>query len=194
MVRLFTAITLPEPVRAGLVGLRAGIPGARWLDPEQIHLTLRFIGEVDGAGAREALSALADVRAPSFELTLSGVGQFGDKKPHTLWVGVSPSEPLMRLAAKVETALQRAGFAPETRRFTPHITVARLRHASGGRMIEFLSGHSLFRAGPFPVEEFVLFSSQLSRSGTRYRPEAQFPLEPARPQDPGPDARRSGLL
>lgn len=176
MPRLFTALALPDALRDALAGLRTGIPGARWLEPEQLHLTLRFVGEVDGAQARDVLAALAQVDSPAFDVALQGVGQFGDKHPHTLWAGVAPSEPLLRLAAKIEQALQRAGFPPETRRYTPHVTLARLRSPSPARVAEFLSAQGLFRAPPFRAHEFVLFSSHLGQGGPIYTAEAHIAL------------------
>lgn len=177
MTRLFTALALPPDLRMRLSLLRSGIPGARWIDPEELHLTLRFIGEIDGNDEGDVLSALQMVRARGFEVGVEGVGQFGDKKPHALWAGVRPVEPLLRLAAKIEQALQRACLPPETRRYMPHITLARLRDSAPGRVAAFLAEHNLFRAEPFTATEFVLYSSHLGRRGAHYRAEAAFPLD-----------------
>lgn len=176
MVRLFTALQLPDELRLALSRLRAGIQGARWIDPQEIHLTLRFIGEVDGAAARDVESALESVAAPAFPVTLSGVGQFGDGKPHTLWAGVAPCEPLMRLAAKIDQALQRAGLPPEGRRYMPHVTLARLKDPPRARIADFLAEHGLFRAAAFCADHFTLFSSHQGHGGAHYVPEANFPL------------------
>ncbi len=176
MARLFTAIEIPLELRLALVRLRSGIPGARWVDPDRCHLTLRFIGEVDGAIERDVISALGLLSAPGFSVTMQGLGQFGDKKPHTLWAGVAPNETLIRLAAKIDQTLQRIGLPPEGRRYTPHVTLARLRDAPRDRVAEFMGAHGLFRAPPFDVDHFTLFSSHLGHAGAVYAEEARYPL------------------
>lgn len=176
MTRIFAAIDLPPSVRETLATLTIGIPGARWIEPAEMHLTLRFIGEVDGAAEDDVRMALSGVLHEPFSVTLEGVGQFGDKAPHTLFVGVQSSDPLLRLAAKIEQALQRIGLPPETRRYTPHVTLARLKNGSRERVAQFLAEHGLFRAGPIPVETFELFSSYLGRSGAHYRSECTYAL------------------
>lgn len=176
MTRLFTAIELPPMVRQMLATLRMGIPGARWIEPDAMHLTLRFIGELDGAREADVRTALGEVRQERFSLVLEGVGQFGDKAPHTLFVGVQSCEALMRLAAKVEQVLQRIGLPPETRRYTPHVTLARLKNGPRDRVAQFLSEHGLFRAGPIAVDAFDLFSSHLGRNGAHYVSECSYPL------------------
>jgi 2'-5' RNA ligase len=176
MTRIFAAIELPLSVRQTLATLKMGIPGARWIEPAEMHLTLRFIGEVDGAAEDDVRMVLGGVSHAPFSVTLEGVGQFGDKAPHTLFVGVQPSDPLLRLAAKIEQVLQRIGLPPETRRYTPHVTVARLKNGSRARVGQFLAEHGLFRVGPIPVETFELFSSHLGRSGAHYRSESTYTL------------------
>ncbi len=176
MVRLFAAIAIPETIKDALLGLAMGMPGARWLERDSLHLTLRFIGEVDGAVSSDVRESLASIDQAGFSLTLSGVGQFGDRKPHTLWAGVMSSEPLVRLAAKIEQVLQRIGLPAETRKFTPHISLARLKASSRERVGLFLAGNSLFRAGPFTVNAFALYSSHLGRTGAHYRTEQLYPL------------------
>lgn len=178
MIRLFVGLDFPAPVRAELVGLTGAIPGARWMSEEQLHLTLRFIGEVDERMAEEIDLALARLASPAFELTLQGLGQFGDSAPHTLWAGVAPNEALMRLAAKIDGALRQAGFAGDNRRFTPHVTLARLRNAPLSRVMAFISDHGLFRSAPFLVSAFTLFSSHLGHGGSHYVAEADYPLNP----------------
>ena len=176
MTRLFAALQLPDELRLALGRLRAGIQGARWIDPQEIHLTLRFIGEVDGATADDVAMALGGVAAPAFPVTLSGVGQFGDGKPHTLWAGVAPCEPLKRLATKIDQALQRVGLPPEGRRYTPHVTLARMKDPPRARIVEFLAEHGLFRAAAFCADHFTLFSSHQGHGGAHYVAEAHFPL------------------
>jgi len=177
VVRLFVAIDLPAQVRARLGGLGAGVPGARWVDPEQIHLTLRFIGEVDGAVFEDVRLALGAVRAPRFDVMLEGVGHFGDRRRvRALWAGVAPGAALNRLAGQIETALVGAGCAPEGRKFKAHVTLARLRGAPVSRVADFLANNALFQAGPITVDRFQLYSSRLSQSGPSYRVEASYEL------------------
>lgn len=173
-MRLFVAIDPPADVRAALARLQEGVPGARWLAPETLHLTIRFIGEVGGGGVRDIAAALSRIDMPSFDLAIEGVGHFETgRRPHALWAGVAPSEPLARLRRKVESALGEAGVAPDDRKFTPHVTLARLKDAKPGRIRDFLTHHALFRAPPFRVEGFTLFSSLLSKSGAIHRPELE---------------------
>ena len=178
-MRLFVALSLPDEARARLGGLAGGVPGARWVAPESLHLSLRFIGEVDGAQARDADAALAQISAPAFTLTLAGVDCFssGDKS-RSLWVGVAECAELMRLQGKIERALQRAGLPAEGRKFKAHVTLARLKSNPGAKLHDFLAGNALFRSDPFLVREFDLYSSFLSHSGAIYRREATYPLGP----------------
>jgi RNA 2',3'-cyclic 3'-phosphodiesterase len=176
MIRLFAAIDLPSSVRQALATLKMGIPRGRWIDPAEMHLTLRFIGEVDGAVAEDVRTALGGISHPSFTIMLEGVGQFGDKTPRTLFAGVQRSEPLMRLAAKIEQTLQRIGLPPETRRYTPHVTLARLNNGPRTSVAEFLAEHGLFRAGPVSVDAFELLSSNLGHNGAHYQQECTYPL------------------
>ena len=176
-MRLFVAIALPEDVRDRLAALQHGVPGARWVAPENLHLTLRFIGEVDGHQAQDIDAALTGVHVPSFPLTLAGVGHFGcNAKTRSLWAGVEAGEPLKRLQAKVEQALQRAGVEPKGGKFKPHVTLARFKSNPGARLYDYLSRHALFRTQPFMAEHFVLYSSFLSQSGAIYRAEADYDL------------------
>lgn len=178
MYRLFVAIDLPEGVRETLAGLCCGIPGARWVPKEQLHLTLRFIGEVDGAQFRDIRQGLAEIDLPSFPLGLKGLGCFPPRKaPRVLWVGVEPAEGgLIRLRNRVESTLVRLGLEPEHRKFAPHITLARLQDPPLGRLTNFLSGNGLFAAEPFPVSEFHLYSSVLSAKGALHTIEASYRL------------------
>ena len=176
MIRLFAALQIPEDVRERLVALQGGVPGARWANSDQMHLTLRFIGEVDGDVAHDIDDALTGIRAPSFTLELAGVGEFGGKNPRALWAGVRPNEALLHLQKKIETALQRIGLPSESRKFSAHVTLARMKGAPREKVVQFLTHHALFASGPFPVAHFVLFSSQLSHSGSIYHAERVYPL------------------
>jgi 2'-5' RNA ligase len=163
-------------VAQGLMLIQAGVPGARWSEREQLHLTLRFIGEVDGRDANTIDDALSAIAAPRFSLALKGVGEFGGKSPHALWAGVREVEPVAHLARKIETALQRVGFPAEERKFTPHVTLARLRAASRGRVMDWIADHALYASAPFEVNEFILYSSTLTPNGSIYVPEQTYAL------------------
>jgi 2'-5' RNA ligase len=177
-MRLFVALSLPESLRSRLSSLCNGLPGARWVTPENLHLTLRFIGEVDGHEAEDIDAALSGIRLPRFSVTLSGVGDFGDnKRLRSVWVGVESNELLERLQAKVEHAVQRAGRPPEQRKFKPHITLARFKSHPGGRLQDYFAEHALFHGPPFEVTDFTLYSSFLAHEGAIYSPEAVYPLD-----------------
>lgn len=186
-MRLFVAIAIPDDERARLARLQSGLPGARWVAPENLHLTLRFIGEVDGRQAGDIDAALSTVRVPAFPMTLAGIGHFGNgAKTRALWVGVEAGEPLTRLQAKIEQALQRAGLAPEGRKFKAHVTLARFGSSPGRRLCDYLSSCAMFRGAPFMVEEFALVSSVLGQGGSSYRAEASYPLTRGHETVPAP--------
>jgi 2'-5' RNA ligase len=175
-MRLFVALAIPDPVADRLALLQGGVPGARWQSREQMHLTVRFIGEVDGARMRDIDDALLSIQAPRFSLELKGVGEFGGRNPHALIARAAPSEPLLHLNRKTETALQRVGLEAETHKYTPHVTLARLRGTSRGRVIDYLTDRALFSSGPFEVNAFILYSSLLTSDGSKYRAERAYPL------------------
>ncbi len=176
MIRLFVALEIPREVRARLFLLQGGVPGARWATSEQFHLTLRFVGEVNEAMAADIDDVLSTLRAPGFALELAGVGKFGGKLPRALWAGVRPSSELIHLQKKIETALQRLRLPAEERKFTPHVTLARLRNSPAEKVVDFLSHHSLFASGAFEVNGFALFSSLLGSAGAVYYIERSYPL------------------
>ena len=177
-MRLFVGLDFPWETKQQLASLGGGIPGARWVPAENFHLTLRFIGEVPPHRAEEIDGALAALRGRAFPLVLSGVGTFAKGGQETaLWVGVEKNPALEALRAKIETALQRAGCEPERRRFTPHITLARLRDVAEGKLAGFVQGHNLFRAGPMQIRHFVLFSSRLGKEASVYTPEVEYALD-----------------
>ena len=175
-MRLFVAIALPDSVAQSLALLQAGVPGARWQTRDQLHLTLRFIGEVDGREAAAIDDALASISAPAFSLELKGVGSFGGKHPHALWVGVAANEALLHLQRKIESALQRIGLEAEGRKYTPHISLAKLKGTQNGRVMDFLADHALYAGAPFAVGAFILYSSQLTPNGSIYRAEKAYQL------------------
>lgn len=178
MVRLFVALDLPAQVRERLRLLTgAKLPGARWVPPENMHLTLRFVGEVDHGRADDIDGALAGIAARGFDLTLEGVGAFeSGRRVHALWAGVERNPALDHLRAKIESAVVRAGCEPERRKFSPHVTLARLDQPDPAKFGAWLHANALFRLGPVPVEHFTLFSSRLGRDGAHYTAEADYPL------------------
>jgi 2'-5' RNA ligase len=176
MPRLFTGIEIPGAIGQQLSMLRGGLPGARWIDPENYHLTLRFIGDVDDATAHEAADALGRVRRAPFDLHLDGVISFGGRKPRAIVAAMSTPQALMDLQAEQERLMQRIGLEPEGRKYTPHVTLARLRDASSFAVADYLSARGYFRTAPFRVSRFVLFSSRDSVGGGPYVVEAGYPL------------------
>ena len=176
MPRLFTAIEIPEELAPRLEMLRGRLAGARWIKPENYHLTLRFIGDVDAPDADDFVEALSETSVEPFWLRLSGVGSFGGRKPRALWVGFEECEPLMRLQRAHERAARRAGLPPETRNFLPHVTLARLRGAEPGAVAHYLAAVGAFNAEPFLVDTFVLMSAREGSGGGPYVVEARFPL------------------
>jgi RNA 2',3'-cyclic 3'-phosphodiesterase len=177
-MRLFVALDMPWSVREQLAALSGtGIPGARWVPPENYHLTLRFIGDIPGHVARDVDDALLAIRARGFHLTLTGMGTFAKGGvSNALWVGVERTPSLEHLRNKIETALQRCGLEPERRRFQPHVTLARLDNPAEGKVAAFVQAHNLFRAEPIAVEHFTLFSSLLNKDHALYTPEAEYEL------------------
>ncbi len=173
MLRLFVGIDLPPELKLQISLMAAGLPGAKWVDPGNYHLTLRFIGEVDEGAAADIDLALTQIRAPRFDVTAATVGHFGLRM---LWVGIERNPPLQHLHEKVESALNRMGYSPEERRYTPHITLARLRGTSDGKLQDYLSQHALFRAAPFAVDHFSLIASYLTKSGAIYEDQADYDL------------------
>lgn len=177
MIRLFVAIPLPADIRARLGLLSAGIPGAKWVAPANMHLTLRFIGAVEEPVVAEIAAALDVVEAPPFALEIDGIGDFGSgKRRRALWVGVARNAALEHLQARIESALVRLGLKLERRRFVPHVTLAHLKGAPAARARRFIMENGDFHAGPFPVAGFTLFSSFLSRNGAIHDPVAEYPL------------------
>ncbi|HEV2506614.1 MAG TPA: RNA 2',3'-cyclic phosphodiesterase [Mesorhizobium sp.] len=179
MPRLFTALEIPRDAALSLSLLRGGLPGARWIDVENYHLTLRFIGDVTGHVADEVANALDRIERPSFSLTLCGVGAFGQKKPHAVWAGVIPSPDLNMLQADIDRVCKRLGVPTDPRKFTPHVTLARLRNSSPLEVAGYLSARGNFAAMPFRVGRFVLMSSRDSVGGGPYIVEEAWPLSDA---------------
>lgn len=190
MPRLFTGLEIPAEISAELALMRGGLAGARWIDPENYHITLRFIGDVDRGTARDIVAALGESRArPALTVTLDALTAFGGSKPRALVARVVPTPELTRLQAEQERLVQRVGLDPEPRKYTPHVTLARLRHASPGDVAAGLALRGLLRKLTFTAERVVLYSARDSVGGGPYVVEAAYPL--AGPPGPGPDRAAS---
>jgi 2'-5' RNA ligase len=176
MPRLFSAIEIPPSIADRLTMLRAGLSGARWIDPENYHVTLRFIGDVDGATARDFEQALGEIDAAPFELRLNGLGSFGGRKPRAIFAEIAPSDALESLRRANERAAREAGLPPEGRNFKPHVTLARLRGARADAVAAYLERQGGVAAEPFTVSRFVLYSSRNSVGGGPYVVEAAYDL------------------
>jgi 2'-5' RNA ligase len=178
MNRLFIAIDFPDVVKESLSNLCFGIPGAKWVSKDQLHLTLRFIGDADDGLFADIMDALDDVNASRFTLSLKGMGYFPPrKKPNVLWVGMEQCEELMFLRDSIEKLLEELGLEPEPRKYSPHLTVARLRpEAPLSKITGFLSANNLFKAEAIPIDEFHLYSSVLMPAGAVHTIEASYEL------------------
>ena len=177
MYRLFVAIDLPEDVKNAVADIGRELPGARRVPREQLHLTLRFIGEVGEETFKAVRSALAGIKDAPFPLKLRGVGHFPPgRHPRVLWVGLEGSAPLLALQEEVELALIEAGIPPEERKFSPHLTLARLKETPVAKVAGLEERYREFGAGPFPVTEFHLYASTLNREGAVHKREATYRL------------------
>ena len=182
-MRLFFALHLPDAIRGQLAALRTDVGRASWVKPEQLHLTLRFVGEVDEpTAARLAEAARAELEGagwPAPTLRLRGVGTFGrPRRPRVLWAGLEPLEPLARLAESLETATRRVELPAEERPFAAHVTLARLKHPRLDAIEAFLNEHAALESEPFTVGEVTLFCSALTSRGSIHEPVERFPLGP----------------
>ncbi|WP_420960327.1 RNA 2',3'-cyclic phosphodiesterase [Brucella sp. IR073] len=184
MPRLFTALEIPRDAALSLSLLRGGLIGARWIDVENYHITLRFFGDIEGHVADEVANALDRVSRPEFMLSLSGVGAFGSKKPHSVYAGVAPSPDLFALQAEIERICQRLGLPADPRKFTPHVTLARLKNVRDEDVARYLSSRGNFATVPFRVGRFVLMSSRDSVGGGPYVVEEAWPLQSRRQSSP----------
>jgi 2'-5' RNA ligase len=175
MLRLFVALAFPEDVAARLDGLTGGVPGADWVESDNFHLTLRFVGETPEDKAEDLAYALMDVRAKPFDIELAGVGHFSTgEEVRALWAGVRKSPALEALRHKIEDSCRRQGFGNEERKFHPHVTLARLKDAPLAKVQDFLAHNALFKAGPIRIDRFALYSSLRRAGGSVYTQEAEF--------------------
>jgi 2'-5' RNA ligase len=176
MPRLFAGLEIPAEIGQSLSNLRGGLPGARWIDPENYHVTLRFIGDIDGMSANEIASMLFRINRKPFEVKVQGLQSFGGRKPRAVVASVEPSRPLIELQAELERLMQRLGLDPEGRKFTPHVTLARLHDASSQDVADYLSVRGYFPSRTFMASRFVLFSSRASTGGGPYVVEDSYAL------------------
>lgn len=176
MHRLFVAIRPPQQVRDLLLDAMGDNPDFRWEDEDQLHLTLRFAGELERPVADDLADALTRVRASRLELRIAGVGRFEQRNSGALWAGVEPKPPIAALAAKIERVCQSVGLEPERRAFHPHITLARWKGRRTREVQDFLKQFSGLSSEPFSVDEFILVESHLSRHGAHHEPVATYPL------------------
>jgi 2'-5' RNA ligase len=177
MPRLFIAVDLPSTMKKNLETMFFGIPGARWVALDQLHLTVRFIGEVDGALFLDIKNTLEEISISPFDIQLKGVGHFPPRgAPRVIWVGLEKSEPVQLLRKKIDGALLRIGLEPEGRKFSPHITLARLKNTSLQKVADFLSANGLFSQEPFQIDDFKLYSSTLTPKGAIHKVERVYYL------------------
>lgn len=175
-MRLFVALPIPDTVALRLSMLQSGVIGARWQPREQLHITLRFLGEINCSMLRDIDDMLNGIHDPPFTVELKGVGEFGHEKPHALWADVASNEALMHLQRKVERAMEQLGIVPDNHKYKPHVTLAYLRGTLPGLVMDWLTDRARFEGGAFAVKEFTLYSSQLSGTGSKYRVERVYPL------------------
>ncbi|OAN63832.1 RNA 2',3'-cyclic phosphodiesterase [Sphingomonas sp. TDK1] len=176
MHRLFVGFRPPSAIRAQLLALAGGVSGARWQKDDQLHCTLRYIGEVERPVAEDVATALGAVRFAPFELALAGVGEFDSRgRPNALWAGLRPHDKVAQLHQKIDQAMVRLGLPPERRAYLPHITLARM-NAPAGANARFLDTHAGLASAPFPVDSFLLYESHLGREGASYEAIGRYPL------------------
>jgi len=177
MLRLFIAIDIPDDIRTLMCGMGGSIPGARAVPADQLHLTLKFLGDTDGGLLQDITAALAEIQCAPITVCLKTVGHFPPRgNPRVLWTGIEPVTEVIALRNKVEKALAQIGIERDHRKFSAHVTLARLKGSPLKRVTQFLAGNSLFETPPFTVREFHLYSSSLSARGAAHTVLATFPL------------------
>jgi 2'-5' RNA ligase len=181
MPRLFTALEIPAEVASALTLHRGGLIGARWIEPADYHITLRFLGDVDRRTANDVNDFLSDVQSYPFDVTLDALGSFGGDKPRAVFARVQPSQKLSELQADLERLMRRLGMPAEGRKFVPHVTLARLRDTSPVDVADYLSMHPIIRPISFTARRIALMSSRDSIGGGPYVVEAAYPLGPSYP-------------
>lgn len=176
MPRLFTGLEIPLAQRNYLCSLRGSLYGARWIDPENYHITLRFIGDIERRLAREIENALGEVLRNPLDITLTDLGLFGGEKPHAIIASVKPSRALLELQHEHERIMRELGLPKDPRKFTPHVTLARLRGTDVAEVAEYLSSRQAFHVQSFTANSFALYSAKPSTGGGPYVIEASYPL------------------
>ncbi|WP_165191075.1 RNA 2',3'-cyclic phosphodiesterase [Caulobacter soli] len=177
MIRLFTAVAIPAEVSDHLLPRQHGIEGGRWRSREAFHITLKFIGDVQETTAADLDEELQSVATPAFDLELQGVGHFGEGvEIHAVWAGVAENPVLRQLAKAHESAARRAGLKPESRVYTPHVTLAYLKRPAVPEVAAWIQANNLLHSPPFRVDRFGLYSSWRTHEGSAYRLEAEYPL------------------
>jgi RNA 2',3'-cyclic 3'-phosphodiesterase len=180
MTRLFIAIAIPASINGEIAGLGRSIPGARPVPAEQMHLTLKFIGEVEGSRLLDIRGALSEISRARFALHLQGVGTFPPRgTPRILWVGVHPTGDLLALRQAIEKKLAEIDIPREKQKYSPHLTLARLNNPPLHRLQQFLAGNAFLRTPEFPVTAFLLYKSQLTRNGAIHTLVERYALSPA---------------
>lgn len=175
MHRLFVALRPPAAIRSGLIAIMQGVPGVRWQDDDQLHVTVRFVGEIDRHQAEDVAAALGRVRGSAITARIAGVGRFD----HALWAGIAPRAPLAALHAQVDGALRLAGVKPDGRAYLPHITLARFAKTRAGdpALGRWLGDHTALASPAFTLDRLILFESTLGSEGARYEPVEIWPLD-----------------
>jgi len=175
MIRLFTALDLPDGVAACLTPAQAGLPGARWVARENLHVTVRFIGQVSERMADEVDDALSQLKAKPFTLQVTHLGSFGDaRNARSVWAGLGASEPLLHLNAKIERLFQQLGLAADKRKYTPHITLGRIGGVANSEVAKWIEEKGKLDCPPFEVTRLVLYSSETRSEGAVYTPERYY--------------------
>jgi RNA 2',3'-cyclic 3'-phosphodiesterase len=178
MLRLFVALPLPDTIADAVMQTQRGLEGAKWSPRENLHVTLRFIGDVTERQAEDVDTQLGTIGTGAFEMALQGAGFFGHDKPHSMWLGLAPNEALINLQKACERACRKAGLEPAPRAYTPHATVCYLpRFQALAPVIAYQQRHALFSSQGWIADRFYLYSSAThGPSPSRYRIEAEYPL------------------
>ena len=183
MPRLFTGLDIPQSVAEGLMSIRGGLSGARWITPDNYHITLRFIGDIDDGTAHDIYAILGRVTRAPIPLTIEGITVFGGDRPRALVAKIAPTSALMELQSEHERLMRRIGLPPEPRKYTPHITLARLRDTSPFELANFLSVIGHVPSMRFVADAFNVYSSRSSTGGGLYVTEAIYPFQQRAPAE-----------
>jgi len=181
MPRLFIAIDMPEQVQEQISDLYTAIQGARWVPQDQLHITMRFIGETDTATEASIIDSLEHIRFKPFRIAVQSTGFFPLRKdPQVLWVGIDNRADLEILQRSIERTITSLGMEADNRTFHPHVTVARLDRPHKERVVQFITDNHLFKTESFEIDEFHLYRSYLGKNGAQHVKEASFVAEPGR--------------